>query len=885
MNDRDGAVGLSTLRGACVALLAWAVLAWPGAAAAQDAAEGAVAEPGVEVLLLERALVGLEGVEPESVVGPIWTLQAQPGRRLVALPVRLEVRGELGSAVELSEPEVGVAGGRFLTWVVPSVADAAELMSGVAEAGEEATEEADEEALFAAMALGADGTRLDPEMAVPRLSRRVQVLPDGRIGWRMERAIQGGSVVDGEEPYALRLRSDRLRALEPPPAQRVTRNAGEDSAAFRFRQIEAQQEQRDAQMQFRRLRNLVNALPSAFVQEMPEMVWAVYDAPRFSSALELEGPAPLPMTLSEQEWLAVRALATGDHDAEEMTIETGQLLFDAQGIVAKGSPMGARLVAEALSLAGVVGALQVDGPGYELMSALLGGPDEAAAGRVVMDLAGVVPPTRATAALLREASTRLTPEQRLAALVAQIAGAAEDPLLVPDAMKTASGLLLEEGGAEASRVLSVVAESVEGTSVAEDAGRLPVSALLGDRWRDAVGYLASAAEDSEMASTLLREQVLTVRDAARLTAALEEIAALPDAVDSADGVLIPIDTRAHPILELLGSSDGRVRGLAWRALPRFVAGPNDVEGVLEAAADRAVGTTEARLALAFLVHQPGAPVEGLSAAMTVADQVGDASAVAGPLVGSGAPLADAMSDSEPVDRVALVRAVLTATGNSFWKIEQVFLSDYRDVEAAAAWFGQRTADGNVPTAVELANEIGEVDLVGLLASGDKDLRDGAATALTALAGGDATDAPQVAAKLEREPDRTDAALFGAWTPAKQELVSRRLMSAAGDYVVSLRLPGAVEPEDVGLVQLLVDGRLLAFAGNPMELEVPDDRLAIRLGTVEQLKSLGVRDLNELPLERVRVPLDLLATATGGWSGAVMVPGAGELGVALRPMAE
>ncbi|MEO0586068.1 MAG: hypothetical protein AAF078_00350 [Planctomycetota bacterium] len=880
MNDRDRAVGLG---GGLLAALMSLSLCVAGPSWGQDA-EADAGEGRVEVELIERAMAGLDGIEPDSIAGPIWTLQAVPGRRLVALPLRVELEGELTESVELSEPEIMVGSGRFMTWLVPSVSDAAALLDGIAPAQDKAA--ADEAEAEFDLVEGPGGTRLDPALALPRMSKRIQVLPDGRIGWRLERAIQGASVVDGEEPYALKLRSDRLRELAPGPAPRVQRNSGESEDLFRFRRMEVEQEYRETQTAFRRLRTLVQQLPDEFSQDMPAMVWAVYDAPIFSRSLEVEGPAPFPVELVEDEWAAIRALGTGGGGGgDELSIETQQMILDMRSVADGGNPIGARLVAEALSLAGVVEGVQVGGPGYELISSILEGADEGAAGRVVMDLAAVVPPTRATSALLREASARLTPEQRLAALVAQIAGAAEDPLLAPDAMKTAAGLLVQEDGADASRVLETIVESVEGTPVAEAASRMPVSALLGERWRDAVRYLGVAAEDYDVASALLRDQVLTVRDSPRLIAALEELGGLPDAVDDPQGVMIPIDSADYPLLAMLGSGDREVRRLAWLALPRFVAAEGDEEAVLDAAAEQAQGTDEARQALAFLVHQPGAPVEGLAAAMTVADQVGDAATVAGPLVGSGAPLADAMSDSEPEDRVALVRAVLTATGNSFWKIEQVFLSDYRDVEAAAAWFGQQTVDGDVPTPVELANEVSEIELVSLLSSGDKDLRDGVAAALTALAGGDATDAPTVAARLEREPERTDAALFAAWTPLKQELVSRRLFAAAGDYVVALRLPGAVEAEDVGLVELMVDGRRLGFAGNPIGLEVPSDRLAIRVGDVDQLKAFGVRDLNELPLERVSEPLDLLATAEGGWSGAIEVPGAGELGMTLTPIAE
>ncbi|MEO0965152.1 MAG: hypothetical protein AAFY08_08525 [Planctomycetota bacterium] len=920
-----GALGrrIEGVRGVLAALVAVALI---GPGAAQEVAEPAEQTGATaEVELLHRALVGLAEVEPESIGGAMWTFEPLPGRRLVALPLRLGP-GEGDEPVELAAPPIEVGASRFLGWLVPTVEEAgqtlASLGQGDAEAGggdpllrdgndfdlggarvgdsrrgaDDLTAGAVDAAADAVT--GPGGELFDPEMLIPRVSRRVTVFPDGRIGWRLERAVAGATLAEGDEPYLLKVRADRLTALQPPRPERLIREAGEDSRDFRLREMALQQEYREQVNAFQMLRQLVLALPDRFEQPMPAMVWAVYDAPRFTPTFAIDGPPPLPWSVPLNGWTSLQALGAMRDAAtsDGVSVEALLLVSDLQPLADAGDPTGGLLLAEAMSLAGVIQGAQVDGPVYDAAAALLANGDGATARRVLADLVTVIPPTSASVALLREAAGRLTPGQRLATLRVELTAAADDPAELANAMQSVSSLLLDEQGPPVADLLRVVSEAADGTPAAAMVGRLPIGRLSGQRWSDAVAFLAVASSSSESASVMMRDAVLRVTPAEKLAEALAVIADQPDTSEASPGAAIPVASTGHPILAWIAAPAGEVRRAAWQALPRFVvrveldttdaegAAAEDAPTVLAAVVDAIdpAGEGEAVAAAAFFADQPFADAEGLAALMALTARVPDAAPLVEPVIGAPVPLGRAMASASGEARGAFAESVLAASGRPFEGIGKLLAVPDRGAELGR-WVGDRVADGRVPEASEIAGQIGEDGLIDLAGSGEPAVREAAAAGLVALAGGQPIDIATVQGRLDGATDRTKASLQAAWLPSKQELFARRLFDAKGAYRLVATLPGDSEPTVLGVLDLMVDGRQMAFVGNPVALSIPDDRLAIRIANVNELKNLGVRELNDLPLETVAEPLDLLSREGGSWGGSVPVAGEGELELVLEPL--
>ncbi|MEM0915626.1 MAG: hypothetical protein AAGK09_13565 [Planctomycetota bacterium] len=864
--------------------------------------------------------MGLAEVEPDSIGGDMWTFTAVPGRQLVALPLEIDPGG-IAEPVELVAPPIGIATGRFLAWVIPTQeqvdAALAQLDDGQADGGGDdlllrdgndfdlggervgdARRGADDEVAGAmdavAGVVGQGGVPLDPELLIPRVSRRATVYSDGRIGWRLERSLAGATMADGEEPYMLKVRADRLNALTPPRPERVVREAGEDSRAFRFRELAVQQEYREQVEAFRTLRELVLALPDRFEQPMPAFVWAVYDVPLFSPTFGIDGPPPLPWSVPANAWTDLRELGAmrGASNADGVAIEALTLVDDLVPLADSGDAFSGRMLAQALSLSGVIPGAAFGDPVYEAASELLRKGDGVAMQRVLADVVAVVPPTSASLALLRDATDRLTPTQRLASLRVEFAAAAEDPAGVASAVQSVSAMLRDDQGPPPSDVLAVVMQGADGTPAAQAVGRLPVAQLQGERWTDAVAFLTMSAGSSESAAAMMRDGVLRATPADKLAEALRLIAEQPDAVEAAPGAAVPIGSTQHPILIWLTAPAGEVRAAAWAALPRFVvridpadASTEDAATVLTAVVEAIdpSAPAEAEGAAAFFADQPYAEAEALAALMALTGRVANPAPLAAPAIGSGGALGEAMAAAPTESRAAFADAVLAASGQPFAGIGGVLASPSQG-PTLSRWFGSAVAEGRVPSPAQLADQLGEDDLLDLAASGEPMIRDAAAAGLAALAGGQPGDVPTVKSRLDNAADRTKSSLQAAWLPSRQELNARRLMETKGAYRVLVRLPGDREPRVIGVVELGLDGReRVAFAGVPIMMSIPDDRLAIRIDTVSELRNLGDRELNALPLERVGEPLDLLSREGGGWGGSVEVAGEGDLEVVIEPL--
>jgi len=110
-----GRRSFQTTRPRCVWLAPVAVLAgvapMAGGQGAQAELEQVVA-PAVaaQSLRLDRLLGDLTATRPETLQGPVWTFEPQPGRELVVLPIAVDLNV---SGVTLDDPAFSVQGARF----------------------------------------------------------------------------------------------------------------------------------------------------------------------------------------------------------------------------------------------------------------------------------------------------------------------------------------------------------------------------------------------------------------------------------------------------------------------------------------------------------------------------------------------------------------------------------------------------------------------------------------------------------------------------------------------------------------------------------------------------------------------------------------------------
>lgn len=457
-------------------------------------------------------LLGSDRVLSDAVAGPVWDVQATPGRRLVQLPMRI-TPGSLGIPENpearvsvLAEPAFDFSGGRFLFWQLP---DDSGSTASRGRSAAEPTGPSDAELLDLTRLLTRDDTleprntrRAEPATPAglpevpaeaPRLARELflSVKPDGvgRVAWEVTRGIPGGTVKTGSEaqPFALLLDREQLDTLEPERPERLTRNADESSREFSFRRRQADAEYRELALAYRDLQKLVRALPERFEQDLPETVWAVFEVNALGAGWTLRGHEAGPWSMEFEDWDLLVAMASGrgggrnatgdgDFSIEELT-QIGQLANMARD----PHPWTQRLLAAAISQSDFPGRAASNDVASKLMEKMLQSPDTLARNRMVYALAQVEPATPAAAQLLSD-TARATgdPAIQLAALQAELgvqlagasggrnAGAAASEG-VAGAIRVTNAMLVDEQGADAGLVIEQLLASIPDTPESDTA--------------------------------------------------------------------------------------------------------------------------------------------------------------------------------------------------------------------------------------------------------------------------------------------------------------------------------------------------------------------------------------------------------------------------------
>lgn len=897
----------STWRTAGSALALWAALSMlllVGARAlAQDEDEplSDQAEPNIVAELDIAALLTSERVFEDSIDGPVWSVQAQPGRRLIHVPIRFE---RVAEEVRLRTPPIDVRGGFFVAWHIE--------LAGASSSRGASRGMSSSDAGGASLDL-ADTLPDSLPQDAPQFTRAIALTPDGRVHWELERNIPGGEVQDGEQIWRLKLRPGRVRELYPERPERPSERSAQAQGQWR----EAMVEYRNRVRELQELQRAASDLREAFaVAERPHL-WAIYSVPAGGRDWTFRGEAPLPWTLSMEQLQMLR------DRAQSSDMGANQHFRAFNDMAADGHPLTLRAIAHALHHESLGAEVASDTPLYDLLATIIRGDDEPARQRVLRDLANAQPPSRAALMLLEEATPFMTPQTKLLSLQSLLqSDLGQNVQRRQEMINTANRLLADAQGPEPGDVLQMLIDHIGGGSPVLLMSSYNIEfAPMPEARRDlAIAYAIGAAGESPLAANWVDYKLLGSNDRAMVRRTLELLgraktgpSAIAPIVDRTFDLilnrrhdiddqqraaltprletLIPINSNNHSLYRLLNSGDDALQRLAWNALPLFrlpastdESGRERYEQLLSAAINR--NPTPHQL-VAFLDNQPDRMLAARGLVRVVLEGDDDAAhAAAGALLGSERPLAEVLLKLDRDRRYAFAQRMYQAlTGGVPMTVG---LMRDRESEAGVKWFGQRVAAGELPNAAQWGQVYDESELVRRAASVDAELARGAVAALVGQAGGDPRTARTLAARFANQSDRSTERLGELWQQSKREVYARRLAEAAGNYRLAVRPPArdrrfeAPAPIVLGVVELVTTSDAAHLGRNQtVTLSIPGARFAMRIENLNELKNFEHPELNDLALDQAEGPLDLLPQDEGGWRGAVDM-GGGELVVQLEP---
>ncbi|MEM6458276.1 MAG: hypothetical protein AAF710_02665 [Planctomycetota bacterium] len=863
-------------------------------------------------------LLGLDRVVGADWSGPVWSLTAGPGRRLVQLPMRVEAGLEEGV---LGEPALDFAGGRFVGWTIP---EPGTVVSGGGPSPEALT---DLTGLLAGLdsppRVPAARVTAEPEASgvpegAPRATRELTVTPTGggepaRLAWGLDRGLPNGVLRAGDTAYLLLLDRERLRALEPARPERLTRNAGESSRDFAMRRRESDAQYRAEASVYRDLTRSVRALPDRFAQPLPETVWAVFEVSAFGDGWSLRGHPAGPWEMRFDDWDRLTALAragggrgaaTGDG---RFTVEELQTLRELDRLARDPHPWTQRLLAQAVAASGFAGRAAEGGPAYAVLDRLLRSDDPIARNRTVYTLVQVTPATPAAAALLASAAQRSgDPAVQLAALRAQLSEQlARDagPVGVAGAVRVANSLLRDPDGPDAGLIVQQLLAMVPPGADADAAviGGVRFDGMPEARFDAAVAAaLRAAGRRPGVVGGWLNRQLLGANDPEvvdRTLALLERADApapvvgplaaalrglvfgrpeadaenppLPDLTLTAG---LPLDSANHALFRLLNSGDPELRRRGWRVLRHFeltdAAGASAARGgggdgldPLTMIVNAGLGQADTPPTLVpFLDRQPERPrADGPLVRVTLRGDPASSRKAARALRGSERPLSPVLAELSADDRALFAQRVYDALGDGPEPVTGLMRAlPGGGPGAVVAWFGQALAAGELPPAEAWAEAAGgEAALMAPAVGQDEPLAHGALAALTALAGGDRALQFKMIERFKQDRTTQTAEAFAeTWGGAKQDIYRQRLRGAAGEYRLVMVVTGG-EADVEGRARDAVLGVDPGVAAAQQEAAARDVTERTVLGVTElRVTGQALRFTSGLPA--LSVPTDRLA---------------------------
>jgi hypothetical protein len=966
------------------AMMLMGALLWPAVAGAQAPpavvpgmpAESRAARPAAPlgISLDVQEMMGYDPVVPAAIDDVLWHLAPAPGRLLIAIPVRVMPQDK---PFALTDGTIELREGRFLAWRIDPPEPAVSPVSPVPPAAGATAAPGGSPAEPAAEPAPALPNNISPEP--PRLTRGLTVDPDGTVHWTLDHSILSATQKQGDLAYLLKLHPELLEKRQP-VAPVIRRNAEEKGDDFDARRIAAEEKYRGELAAYRDLRQAVRGLPTDITDHGVRRVWAIFDmrlrpgTKRETLGLVLEGPAPLPWRLTLGDLAAVHAAAqvvNGDPGAALPFKHNCQALL--QLLAAHPHPWSCRLAALAVASSKAAAYVKAGQPLYDVLKTILAGDDATARRCVLGELSAIPKVDRDVLDLLLLVTRHHDAGEQLAAVRGLLAVDPADEALAKPAVAAIQQMLDDPDGAPADQLIDAILAGVKDPHMADRlAGAIRFEApaggaagpgaaaatgtAAGTRRDRAVAAIIAHAPDDALAARWLDDSLLGSHDAGLLTATLTQLAAVaeqPVEPPSAAQKLPPSQpgTQNPPgpgrkRIVIHGPGSGlpavmltaapELQALAWRALPLFVLGPagTPAPGTEGAAIDLYDLMTQMAFAqhptppqaVEFFSRQPdaGRAAQGLAKLAAGAEGVAGLMA-ARALVGVERPLDRVLPALDIAGREALTARVYEAATAAPAPLVAGLIRDPSPEGKVSAFFGQRVAAGKLPTPTEWAAAYGGEDkLLPAVGSADEKLGLAAAAALMASAGGSDDQARALAAAVRKVKSVSLEANRSVWVKMRQEILTAKLMQAAGRYKVRLQVygripaalpgpfsapdaaplaprltslvPGTPPPPlpapgsvtdgalaaiaqscgvdltfDLGVQTLAVTAKSVGFEGLPIALSAPPGRLAIQVNHPPELKALPGEAWKTLPIDKLDKPVLLLPQTAGGWAALFGLP--------------
>ena len=819
-----------------------------------QAQQPAINAPTVPQTLNLQTLLTSDQVILESVADPVWQLKARPGRIYVLLPIEL---GEVAQPTELNKPAIDLGASRFVAWYLPATIENQTQADGKPVALPEQTSQMDpaQHQTFIDRLMLTDtplASRLQPDVdarddsadsarsrnqtrrtlpdQASRLTRDLVVQPDGAIIWEMERAIPGGEIPEGEQPYVLKMRPDLLRDKRPVREPRPKRQPNEDARTYRAKIQELDGKYRDAMRDYRELDQSVRSLPDEFALPSVTQVWAVFELRDAIRILKIEGDAPLPWEINFTDFKKLRDLTKTPPSSPAadtgFTLSNEQLdavtLFDQ--ILNDSEPLSFYAVAMVLEKMNIIADVESDDPLFKLLSRIIAGSSSPARSIVVEQLAAQLPPTEATSSLLALAADRITAEEQWAILRGMLQGSLADQASQQLCVDTANRVLASSDGPDVMEVLARLVGKARGDAALQKvfAAGIDFAAMPDDRRQQAMRFVARYAGVQPLAADWLQLNLLA--NPATVVATLDQLSKLRQ--NEADWLLTPwpIRNQTDGLLAQL-NQDTAIEGAyekAWRVLPGFALPtpdprqrrktqespePDRIGLIVEAglatkptpstlvpflvAQDVAVNTTRSQSSQALL------PITtALMQVVMQADDLGTKQAAAA-LLGSGRPIDEAIIALPADQREQFIRRLWVAgasTPIADVKDTPLMLSLVHDDNAAKVigkLLAEPVEDEALPSLDVIAQVPGDdAQMFALTRKEDDALRSALVAAMVHMAGGDEKAARVLAERFVLLPDQTEEGRRQFWDRTRENLAMKTITDAAGRYALTLRIAPA-----------------------------------------------------------------------------------------------
>ena len=580
------------------------------------------AEPGLALDI--DALLNDDSVLQETIDSNIWSISAQPGRRLIQIPIIVTPTDEI---TRLASPSIKLRGGRFVAWrIVQDEQDPNSLggsrsgqsgqtsprnnplsVGSLRNTGIEDLGQLDNPGPSGTTNPNADSLTLEDALPenIPVLARDMMVNPDGVIAWQLERAIAGAEVKSGTEGYFLKLRPDRLQELEPQRPERNTRQSGGRGTGGDAREAAAKRraeelEYRTKATAYRDLRNLVRKLPDEFQANMPSRLWAIFEVSDRIDELSFTGGAPMPWQIDMDDLATLQQVASSTGGGgTELTSADFTAISQMTLMLANEHPLTQRAVANTMASAQMFGKATQGDALYRLINKLLQSGDTETVHAAVGGLAATVPPTPASLSLLRGALADMDPGAKLLALGGLLSTQENDPIGQRQMIDTANQMMADPEGPGVVYVLEELAGVLtdKPDTVLFVGSGIRFDELDEVALDEAIVFVANAAGDSAVAAEWMDRGLLGSSNPRVVSRTIEVLGTSapgggmismltkqlvvfsfgPEVKDKASRtkpplrgiVRIPINSTGHSIYRALNAGDPEVRAMGWKALRHF----------------------------------------------------------------------------------------------------------------------------------------------------------------------------------------------------------------------------------------------------------------------------------------------------------------------------